>query len=70
MQQLVINITNESKAKFLINFLKQLDFVEIEEISKQRKVMKMQKEILESMADLKSGKVSSWNNKKVTLRNA
>ncbi len=68
--QIVINIKNESKAKSLIDFLRQLDFIEIEEINKRKKISKFQHEILESIADIGKGKVSSWNNKKITLKHA
>jgi hypothetical protein len=63
----VINIKNQSKAKSLIDFLKQLDFIEIEEISRRKKILKFQYEILESFADINKGKVSSLNNKKISL---
>ena len=68
--QVVINIKNESKAKSLIEFLRQLDFIEIEEITKRKKISKFQHEVLESIADISKGKVSSWNDKKITLKHA
>ncbi|OFX18525.1 MAG: hypothetical protein A2033_02355 [Bacteroidetes bacterium GWA2_31_9] len=70
MQQLILNITNESKARSLINFLKQLDFVEIEKISTDNQLKEFQKGIAESLSDLKNKKVSSWKNKKLTIKNA
>ena len=70
MQQLIINITNESKGKSLINFLKQLDFVKIEKVSKEKQLLEFESEINKSISDLKEQKVSSWKNKKLTLKNA
>ncbi len=70
MQQLIINITNESKGRSLINFLKQLDFVKIEKVSKEKQLLEFESEINESISDLKEEKVSSWKNKKLTLKNA
>ena len=70
MQQLIINITNESKARSLINFLKQLDFIKIEKVSTEKQLLECQSEISESFKDLKEQNVSSWKNKKLTLKNA
>lgn len=70
MQQLIINITNESKARSLINFLKQLDFIKIEEVKIEKQVLDFQSEISKSFKDLKEHKVSTWKNKKITLKNA
>jgi len=70
MQQLIINITNESKARSLINFLKQLDFIKIEKVSTEKQLLEFQSEISESFKDLKEQNVSSWKNKKLTLKNA
>jgi len=70
MQQLIINITNESKARSLINFLKQLDFIHIEKINTEKQILEFQSEISKSFKDLKEGNVSSWKNKKITLKNA
>jgi hypothetical protein len=70
MQQLIINITNESKARSFINFLKQLDFVKIEKVNVNKQILDFQNEISESLEDLKNQKVSSWKNKKVSLKNA
>lgn len=70
MQQLIINITNESKARSLINFLKQLDFIKIEGINTEKQILEFQSEISKSIKDLKEHKISSWKNKKLTLKNA
>jgi len=70
MQQLIINITNESKARSLINFLKQLDFVKIEKVNSNKQILDFQNEISETLEDLKNQKVTSWKNKKVSLKNA
>ena len=51
MQQLIINITNESKARSLINFLKQLDFIKIEKVSTEKQLLEFQSEISESFKD-------------------
>ena len=51
MQQLIINITNESKARSLINFLKQLDFIKIEKVSNEKQLLEFQSEISESFKD-------------------
>ena len=70
MQQLIIKISNDSKARSLINFLKHLDFIKIEKVNKEEKVLEFQNEISESLKDLKAHKTSSWKNKKLTLKNA
>ena len=70
MQQLIINITNDSKAKSFINFLKQLDFISIEEVNVEKKLDDFQYDITESLNDLKDHKVSTWKSKKVTIKNA
>ena len=70
MQQILINIKNKSKAKKLIDFLKQLDFLDIEEISIEEKISIIKNDIIKSVSDLKQGKVSSWKNKKISLKNA
>ena len=69
MQQLIINITNESKASTFIAFLKQLDFIKIEKENNDS-ILEFQQEINESIQDLKSAKTSSWKNKKVAIKNA
>ena len=69
MQQLIINITNESKASSFIAFLKQLDFIKIEKENNDS-ILEFQQEINESIQDLKSAKTSSWKNKKVAIKNA
>ena len=68
MQQLIINITNESKASSFIAFLKQLDFIKIEKENNDS-ILEFQQDINESIQDLKSGKTSSWKNKKVAIKN-
>ncbi|NVO02743.1 MAG: hypothetical protein HXX09_08540 [Bacteroidetes bacterium] len=70
MQQLIINITNDSKAQTFINFLKQLDFISVEEVNLEKKLDEFQYDISESLNDLKDQKVSTWKNKKVTIKNA
>ncbi|MFH1005612.1 MAG: hypothetical protein V1781_09025 [Bacteroidota bacterium] len=70
MQQLIINITNENKARSLINFLKQLDFIHIEKVNTEKQILDFQREITESLKDLKEHKVTSWKNKKLTLKHA
>ena len=70
MQQLIINITNDSKAQTFINFLKQLDFISVEEVNLEKKLDEFQYDISESLNDLKDHKVSTWKNKKVTIKNA
>lgn len=70
MQQLIINITNDSKAQTFINFLKQLDFISVEEVNVEKKLDEFQYDISESLNDLKDHKVSTWKNKKVTIKNA
>ena len=67
MQQLIINITNDSKAQTFIDFLKQLDFIKIEEVTVDKQILKFQKEILESHKDLKKQNVTSWKNKTLNL---
>ena len=64
MQQLIINITNESKGRSLINFLKQLDFVKIEKVSKEKQLLEFESEINESISDLKEEKVIEMKNYK------
>ncbi len=69
MQQLIINIINESKAQSLINFLKQLDFISIEKVNTEKQILEFQNEISESLKDLKEHKVTSWK-KKLTIKHA
>lgn len=68
MQQIVISIKNESKAKKFIDFLKQIDFLDIEEVSVEKKISNIKNDIVKSVSDLKNGKVSSWKNKKICLK--
>lgn len=70
MQQLIIQITDKSKARYLINFLKQLDFVKVNVVNTNKQILEFQNGILESFNDLKEKRVSSWKNKKVRLRHA
>jgi|GEM_PF-6155905 hypothetical protein len=70
MQQIIINIEDDSKAKYFIDFLKQIDFINIDRIQSQKKISNMQNEITESCSDLKNGKTKSWNNKKIVLKDA
>ncbi len=70
MQQLIINITDKSKARSLINFLKQLDFIKINEVNSDEQLFEFQNEISDSLNDLKEHKVTSWKNKKVTIKHA
>ena len=65
MQQIILNVNNEIKAQSLIEFLKQIDFVEVKEVIKDKKLSKMENEIKESLNDLKKGNVSSWKNKEI-----
>jgi hypothetical protein len=70
MQQLVINITDKSKAQSFISFLKQLDFIKIKGVYSEEQLFEFQNEITESLNDLKEHRVSSWKNKKVTIKHA
>ncbi|MCP4155104.1 MAG: hypothetical protein GY757_45690 [bacterium] len=36
MQQVVLNIRNTEKAKFLLDFLRQLDFIEIKQVLEEK----------------------------------
>ena len=65
MQQIILNVNNEYKAQSLIEFLKQIDFIEVKEVIKDKKLSKMENEIKESLNDLKKGNVSSWKNKEI-----
>ena len=65
MLQLVLKITDEIKGKFLIDFLQQLDFVEISETRKAKQKSLFEKEIAQSVSDLKNGKVTSWKGKQI-----
>lgn len=69
MQQIILNVNNESKAKSLIEFLKQIDFIDIKQVIKDKKFSQMENEIKESLNDLKKGNVSSWKNKEINLKN-
>ncbi len=40
MGQVVLDIKNEEKGKFLLDFLRQIDFIEIKGLAKERKVRK------------------------------
>lgn len=40
MQQVVLNIKNDEKAKFLLDFLRQLDFIEIKQVLKGKEKKK------------------------------
>jgi len=70
MQQLVIQITDRSKARYLIKFLKQLDFVKVREVDTNEQLKEFQQGISESFKDLKERRVSLWKNKKVNIKNA
>ena len=69
MQQIILNVNNEYKAQSLIEFLKQIDFIEVKEVIKDKKLSKMENEIKESLNDLKKGNVSSWKNKEINFKN-
>jgi hypothetical protein len=70
MQQLIIQITDKSKARYLINFLRQLDFVKVDVVDSDEQVREFQNGITESFNDLKAKRVSTWKNKKVMLKHA
>lgn len=40
MEQIILNIKDSSKLSFLMQLIKQLDFVEVEEIKNKKKVIK------------------------------
>lgn len=40
MGQVVLDIKNEEKGKFLLDFLRQIDFIEIKSLARERKVRK------------------------------
>lgn len=70
MQHLIINITDKSKARSLINFLKQLDFVKVNVVDTDEQLQEFQDGISESFKDLNAKRVSSWKSKKVSLKHA
>ncbi len=70
MQQIIINIKDENKAKYFIDFLKQIDFISIEKNENEIKLKEISEEIIESVNNVKNNKVKSWKNKKIVLKDA
>lgn len=68
MKQVVLNLHNDRKADALIAFLKQMDFVKLQQIDKYEEMANIEADIAKSLNDLKNGNVSAWKNKKVTLK--
>jgi hypothetical protein len=67
MHQIVINIEDDTKAKYFIDFLRQIDFIGIEKINI---LSTIKSEINESCNELQMGKVKSWKNKKINIKDA
>ena len=68
MKQIVLNLQNDRKADALIAFLKQMDFVKLQQIDKYEEMANIEADVAKSLSDLKNGNVSAWKNKKVTLK--
>ncbi len=67
MTEFILKIPSNKKGKTLIEFLKQIDYIKIDEASA---ASVFQMGIKQSLADLKAGKTSSWKNKTIGLKNA
>ena len=67
MTEFIIKVSEDKKAKLLLNFLKQIDFIEIGEATE---LSHHETAIRKSIADLKHGKTASWKNKTVRIKHA
>ncbi len=67
MTEFIIRVPENNKGEVLINFLRQIDFVEIDEATES---FLFEKGLRQSFSDLREGKTSSWKNKKVRLKHA
>ena len=67
MTEFLIKVPENKKGKALLDFLKQVDFIQVDETSE---LALFEKGMLQSLSDLKFGKTTSWNNKKIRLKNA
>ena len=67
MSEYLLTVPENKKGKALLNFLKQIEFVQVDKFNR---ITVFEEEIKQSFADLNAGKVSSWKGKKVSLKNA
>lgn len=66
MTEFILKIPSNKKGKSLIDFLKQIDFIEIDDAN----VFSLfRKGISASFSDLKQGNVKPWKNKTIRLKN-
>ena len=67
MTEFLIKVPENKKGRTLIDFLKQIDFIEVDEAN----IFSLfQKGVSTSFSDLKQGKTKPWKNKTIRLRNA
>jgi hypothetical protein len=66
MTQFILKIPENKKGKSLIDFLRQIDFIEIDEANV---LVLFQKGISQSFSDLKQGKTKAWKHKTIRLKN-
>lgn len=67
MSEYILTVPENKKGKALVEFLKQIEFVQVD---KFKRIATMEQELKQSFADLKAGRVSSWKGKKLRLKNA
>lgn len=67
MTEFIIKVPENKKGKALLDFLKQIDFIQIDEATQ---LYFHQKGIQQSLSDLKQGRTSSWKNKTLRLKHA
>jgi hypothetical protein len=67
MTEFIIKVPENKKGKVLLDFLRQIDFIEIDEATE---LFRFEKGISHSFADLKQGKTISWKNKSIRLKHA
>jgi hypothetical protein len=66
MSQLLLNITDEKKAYKLIEFLKTLNYINIQEISEKDMISQAEKELMRKrLNDAKEDDFKNWDDIKV-----
>ncbi len=66
MTEFILKIPSTKKGKTLIEFLRQIDYIKMDEASA---ASVFQMGLKQSFADLKAGKTTKWKNKTIRLKN-
>lgn len=67
MSEFLLKVPRTKKGKALLDFLREIDFISIEEFDR---FSVMKDELAQSLSDLKKGKARSWYGKKIKFKNA